>query len=192
MSDLDRPVDAPATPEEAQEARRLAEAIEGGRAEGADPEALAVVRLLESVAPAAENEVGARGLRTRLVRSGAAQPRLFALRRVAAVAAIAAAALAGALLLRSQAHTGASALAAREEAARAAVAAVVGSWGSDAGSSTRIAAVSERLWRERLVDRPESERLEQLASESSSATATDGKASSTGSTRTNPTPGGSS
>jgi hypothetical protein len=88
---------APATPDEQEAARRLAEALEGRGA--ADAEALAAARLLQS-SSASEDDLGARRLRTKLVAAAARRgARLFA-RGLAAAAALLVAAGLVALLTR--------------------------------------------------------------------------------------------
>ncbi|MCE7960166.1 MAG: hypothetical protein DYH06_19845, partial [Acidobacteria bacterium ACB2] len=58
---------SPAGPEEAEAARRLAEALEGGDPFAADAEALAAARLIASVAGDEVDDVAARRLRRALV-----------------------------------------------------------------------------------------------------------------------------
>ena len=194
MNGNGRFVEPPVTSEDVQAARRLAEAIDGGATAGADPEELAVVRLLEAVSgAAASDEIATRRLRSGLTARATRRLRLGTARRAAAVAAaVAGVTLLSVFLLRSSARPSASVLVAREEAARAAVVEVAGPWQARYEPSRRIAAVSDQQWRLRFADQLDSERFQQLASESM-AGSTNGRGQATSpSTRTIPTPGGSS
>ncbi|KAA0256585.1 MAG: hypothetical protein EDX89_00340 [Acidobacteria bacterium] len=112
---------SPAGPEEAEAARRLAEALEGGDPFAADAEALAAARLIASVAGDEVDDVAARRLRRALVAEASGRSRL--LRRASGLAA--AAAVAAGLLLpllsRRPAPAGEALLDERERAARTAV-----------------------------------------------------------------------
>jgi len=194
MNGNDRFVEPPVTSEEVQAARRLAEAIDGGLTGAADPEELAVVRFLEAVSgAAASDEIAARRLRNELTARASRRPQLGTVRRVAAVAAaVAGVTLLSVFLLRSPARPTDSVLVAREEAARAAVVEVAGSWGAQYEPNRRIVAVSEQQWRLRFADQLDSERFQQLASESSAGSTNDREQATSPSKRTIPTPGGSS
>ena len=194
MNGNDRFVEPPVTSEEVQAARRLAEAIDSGATSGADPEELAVVRFLEAVSgAAASDEIAARSLRNELTARASRRLRVGTVRHIAAVAAaVAGVALLSIFFLRSSARPSESVLVAREEAARAAVVEVAGSWGAQVEPSRRIAAVSEQQWRLRFADQLDSERFEQLASGSSAGSTSDWGQVTSPSTRTIPTPGGSS
>jgi len=194
MNGNDRFVEPPVTSEEVQAARRLAEAIDSGATSGADPEELAVVRFLEAVSgAAASDEIAARSLRNELTARASRRLRVGTVRHIAAVAAaVAGVALLSIFFLRSSARPSESVLVAREEAARAAVVEVAGSWGAQYEPSRRIAAVSEQQWRLRFADQLDSERFEQLASESSAGFTNHRGQVTSPSTRTIPTPGGSS
>lgn len=186
--------EAHATADEVRAALLLADVIDGHDASGADTEALGVVRLFEAVSPATTfDEIAARRLRSELTTRASRSPRLGTVRRIAAVAAaFAAFAFLSIFFLRSAARPSERVLVAREEAARTAVVAVAGSWGAQLEPSRRIAAVSEQQWRLRLVDQLDSERFEQLASESSAGSTNDRGQAAPLFTRTIPTPGGSS
>jgi hypothetical protein len=194
MNGNGRFVEPPVTSEEAQAARRLAEAIDGGATVGADPEELAVVRLLEAVSgAAASDEIAARRLRNELTARASRRRRLGTARRIAAVAAaVAGVTLLSVFLLRSSVRPSESVLVAREEAARAVVVEVAGAWQTRYEPSRRIAAVSEEQWRLRFADQLDSERFQQLATESSADSTNDRGQATSPSTRTIPTPGGSS
>jgi len=193
MNGEDRFVEQSVTAEEVQAARALADVIEGKAEDGADVEALAVVRLFEALSASATDETATRRLRNELAARATRRPRAGLARHAAAIAAgIGFAALLGALLLRSSVRTRESVLAAREGAARAAVAEVAGSWGSTVESSRRIVAVSERQWSFRLSDQLDSERLEQLAGGSSAGSTNSRGPAAPALTRTVPTPGGPS
>lgn len=112
---------SPATPEEAEAARRLAEALEGGDPLAADPEALAAARLVASVARDGVDEVAARRLRRALVAEASGRSRLLRRASGLAAAAAVAAGLLVPLLTRGPAPVGEALLDERERAARAAV-----------------------------------------------------------------------
>ncbi len=194
MNGNGRFVEPPVTSEEAQAARRLAEAIDRGATAGADPEDLAVVRFLEAVSgAAASDEIAARRLRYELTARATHRPQLGTVRRVGAVSvAVAGVTLLSVFLLRSSARPTQSVLVAREEAARAAVVEVAESWGARYEPSRRIVAVSEQQWRLRFADQLDSERFRQLASESSAGSTNDRGQATFPSKRTIPKPGGSS
>lgn len=179
--------DSPVTPEEAEAARRLAEALEGGDPLSADPDALSAARLIASVGEAARpaDEIRPRRLRRALVAEASGRAR----RRRQALGLAAAAALAAGLLLPLSRHlatpTTEALLAAREREARAAVERLAAA-SPDADAFTLAAATVASARRREIWSDLSEERLEAL-----------GRASSPGSLlpsshTTEPTPGGRS
>jgi len=107
---------------EAEEARCLAEALDGRPGRDVDAESLAVARLLSAVGDASRDEVSARRLRRRLAREAAASA--SRLRPRLALAAAAAVLVGVVLTPRPGPAPTPSLLAAREASARAALAAL--------------------------------------------------------------------
>ncbi len=188
MSERDFFAEAPAAEDEIRAARGLADALDGKAADAADLEALAVVRLLETVSPAsAPDEVAARRARK------AAARRPVRVARIAAIAAaLAGVALLGLFLRRAPVRPSESVLVARERAARAAVVAVVGSWSAGDEAGERIAAVSDQQWHLRLAAEFDAARLDELAAASAGGATVDRTQAAPRATRTVPTPGGTS
>lgn len=138
----DRP--APASAGEAAAARAFAEALEGRGGTGADPEALAVARLLASLREEPGDELAARRGALRLAAATRAAVRRRALRRLAAPLA-AALVLAAALAGRRAAGPAVSdeLLARREAAAREALAGIVS--GPEEAAAERARSLLSRL-----------------------------------------------
>ncbi len=195
MSGRDPFREAPAATEEVAAARRLADALEGNPTAGADLDALAVVRLMETVSEAGPaDEVAAWRLRGGMAADPRRHPRVGAPGRIAAVAAVlAGVALIGVVLHRApRSRADESALLAREREARAAVVAVAGSWDSDDGPDERIDAISEAQWRLRVAAQFDAARIDELASQNPQSAAAVGSRAAPPATRTAPTPGGTS
>lgn len=160
------------TAEEAEEARRLAGALESGTSGDADSRALAVSRLLEGLSGELPgDELAARRLRKELV-SGASRARFLKLTgRLAAAAALIAVALSGVLLLRSPSRPSEQLLAQREAAAREAFSNISAPGSRDWGYG-RVSAQLDELRAERFASTLRKERLTTLlgdAEETSSA-----------------------
>jgi hypothetical protein len=186
--------ESPATAEDLQAARRLADAVEGGMAVAADVEALGVARLLETVSkPGVSDNLAARRLRNELTARAGGRPRLRSARSIVPIAAaVAGVAFLSVFFWRSPARTSDGVLAARQETARAAVVAVATSWAANDALSRRLAAVSEQQWRSRLTTMIDRGRFEQLAAESAQGTVADRAQPVPRATLALPTPGGTS
>lgn len=181
-----------ATPEEAEEARRLAEALEPLCSQDADPRALAVARLLESVSVDPRGDASARALARRNLVARAPRARFLGIvGRIAAVAALAAVFLSVALLRRPSGAPSAELLARREAEAKEAVASVAlagwGEWGS-----ARLGAQMEELRTERFASSLRNGRMEDLLGETTDASPEGGGSGGERSAKTTRDSGGAS
>jgi hypothetical protein len=162
MTERDPSLESPPTAQESEMARRLAEAIESGTSGCADPRALSVVRLLESLSanPSGDDFATRRTRKELVARASRLRPRRVA-GRFAAAAALVAVALTGALLLRSPERPSEQLLAQREKAARAAVASLAVFGMQDSGDA-RLRDQMDDLRTERFASALQSQRLTSL------------------------------
>lgn len=158
-------LDAPASAEEAESAKRLAEALEMKALADQDPEIMAVVRLFEVLAVREEmEEFGNRKLRAQLV-TAVPKPRRRLWLGLAAAAAVIAAALLAAYVGQLAGRPSRRLLAEREQMARTAFSSVAGWDSAGALGEQRLARTYEHQWQTRTISNLENARYARLTGE---------------------------
>jgi hypothetical protein len=154
--------EAPADAEEAESAKRLAQALETKGWADQDPEIMAVVRLFQVLAsPEETGEFKRRMLRTQLV-TAAPKPRRRLWLGLAAAAAVIAAALLAAYVGQLAGRPSRRLLAEREQMARKAFSSVVGWESTGAWGEQRLARTYEHQWQTRTISNLENARYARL------------------------------
>lgn len=162
MSEKEPFLEPEPTPEEIEQARRLAEALEGGRGAAADPEALAAAQFLQGLSEGVGgDELARHRLRKELVEAAGKRGRSRKTRWVAAAASIAGAAALGLVLWSVLSPPSGRTLEEREREARAAVASISKVSSVDLASA-RSEASYDSAWKERLATTLETSRYESL------------------------------
>jgi hypothetical protein len=165
--------ETPPSPDEMEQARLLAEALGSGSSEHADPKSLAVVRLFESLSEDRPADELARMRTRKLLAARASRLRLLrAAARFAAAAALVLFSLSAVLLWRSLGRPSLRVLDQREEAARAAVAALGVSQAGDLADA-RLHSRIEDLRSERFASAARKERMTALLGRAAEAHAPD-------------------
>jgi hypothetical protein len=191
MNDRELILDSRPDDQERRAAALLAEALESHAPGSADPEALAVARLLAAVGGGAvDDEVSRRRLRNRLTARHGRRPHVWL--QVAAAAALVGAAALAVLFSRPSLPPSAELVAVRERAARDAVAGISAPAEAQASNDERAASVLDSAWRERFDAALRSERFAALSSRTWMPTSSLTTETSAFATPAVPTPGGMS